>query len=88
MSVSVPQERLPLLPQILANYSRREIRQMRELLRGWRRVLWYGSSCAALPAAGPASARDQGDASVPRDAFEGLMRLLGARLERELTKPE
>ena len=28
MSVSVPQERLPLLPQILANYSRRELRQM------------------------------------------------------------
>ena len=82
MSVSVPQERLPLLPQILANYSRREIRQMLELLRGWRRVLWYGSSCAALFAAGPASGRD---ASVPRDAFESLMRLLGARLERELT---
>ena len=86
MSVSVPQERLPLLPQILANYSRREIRQMRELLRGWRRVLWYGSSCAALPAAGPASARDTlGNSLVPRDAFEGLMRLLRARLERELT---
>ena len=80
MSVSVPQERLPLLPQILANYSRREIRQMRELLRGWRRVLWYGYSCTALSAAGPASGRD---ASVPRDAFEGLMRLLRARLERE-----
>ena len=84
MSVSVPQERLPLLPQILANYSRREIRQMRELLRGWRRLLWYGSSCAALSAAGPASPSAR-DASVPRDAFEGLMRLLGARLERELT---
>ena len=84
MSVSVPQERLPLLPQILANYSRREIRQMRELLRGWRRVLWYGSSCAALSAAGPRPASGR-DASVPRDAFEGLMRLLGARLERELT---
>ena len=34
-TIYVPQERLPLLPQILANYSRRELRQMRELLRGW-----------------------------------------------------
>jgi hypothetical protein len=80
MSVNVPQERLPLLPQILANYSRREIKQMRDLLRGWRQVLWYGTSCAAVSAVPPTSERD---ASVPRDAFEGLMQLLAARLERE-----
>ena len=80
MSVTVPQERLPLLPQILANYSRRDIKQMRDLLRGWRQVLWYGSSCAAVSALPPSSERG---ASVPRDAFEGLMQLLAARLERE-----
>ena len=80
MSVTVPQERLSLLPQILANYSRREIKQMRDLLRGWRQVLWYGSSCAAVSALPPTSGWG---ASVPRDAFGGLMQLLAARLERE-----
>ena len=77
MSVTVPEERLALLPEILGNYSQRDVKQMRDLLRRWRHVLWYGSNCAAV------SPPLEPTASAPRDAFDGLMQLLAARLERE-----
>ena len=79
MSLHVPPEQLPQLPAILDNVSATARDAMRTELRGWRHALWYSSiygECTAAPDAPPRAA------AAPRDAFEGLMRLLARRLPR------
>ena len=81
MSLSVPLERLAQLPELLGNVSRRSVRQMRDELYRWRRALWYGSiygECGLGPDE-PEARRAPGP-PVPHDAFDGLMRVLAARL--------
>ena len=70
MSVSVPQERLPLLPAILRNVSADERDAMRrELACAWRR-LWFSSIYGSCLGEEPQT-----------DAFDGLLQVLAQRLQ-------
>ena len=76
MSVSVPQERLPLLPAILRNISAARRDEMRrELSCAWRR-LWYTSIYGTCLGEEPQT-----------DAFDGLLQVLAQRLENRSGQP-
>jgi hypothetical protein len=73
LSLDVPVSALPQLPALLRAVGSRDLARMRRGLACARRFLWYASLYGACA---------EGLRGMP-DAFDGLMAVLAARLERE-----